>query len=85
MTTTDSRPTLAAVGQLWRLDQLRDGTAWLYTQTAPGVWHQANATLLTEGYAVTSAPEPLIDDHLGACVRYRLLRIPRERRWSPIR
>jgi hypothetical protein len=85
MTITDGRPTLTTVGQHWRLDQLDDGTAWLYTRTAPGVWHQANPALLTQWYAVTSSPEAVNDDELGACVRYRLLRIPRERRWSPIR
>lgn len=61
----------------WRIDVLRDGTAYLYVRTGAQSGQPARADALDKGYIVADLDDPAMvqDDGMGACLRYTLTRI----------
>lgn len=57
--------------QPWRIDHMSGGTlAWVYVRPHEVAWSVPSAALTSAGYTVTEERQNLVDDELGACVRY---------------
>ena len=64
----------AMTRQPWRTDQMSGGTlAWLYLQPHEVPWSVPSAALTAIGYTVTDERQSLVDDELGACIRYLVM------------
>ena len=62
--------------QAWRIDPMNGGAlAWVYVRPHAVNWSIPAAALKAQGYAVTEERQNLIDDELGACIRYLAVRV----------
>jgi hypothetical protein len=65
-------PTIRIVTrQRWRIDTIGDGSlAWVYLRPHEVAWSVPSAAVAAAGYAVTEERQSVVDDELGACIRY---------------
>ena len=55
----------------WRIDSIESGAlAWVYIRPHLVGWDEPAAAMAERGYTVTEESRNLVDDELGACLRY---------------
>ena len=60
--------------QPWRIDPMSGGAlAWLYLRPHEVPWNVPSAAVTALGYTVTEERQSLVDNELGASVRYLLV------------
>lgn len=58
----------------WRLDLMSYRClAWFHLRPDETDWHASSTTVEQPGYTITEERQNLVDDQLGACIRYLLL------------
>jgi len=61
--------------QPWRIDQMSgEALTWIYVRPHAVDWSSPAAALEAQSYTVTEERQNLVDDQLGACVRYLFVR-----------
>lgn len=59
----------------WRLEELSGGSlVWLYMRPHEVTWAEVELNVLKEGLTVTEERQNLVDEQLGACIRYLCVR-----------
>ena len=60
----------------WRIDPTGGGAlAWVYVRPHAVAWSVPAAALDALGYTVTEERQNLVDDELGACIRYLAVKV----------
>ena len=61
--------------QAWRIDPIGRSLAWVYVRPHEVEWAVPLAALNERGYSVTEERQNLVDDGLGACLRYLAVKL----------
>ncbi len=66
------------IEQTWRLDPIggRGALAWLYLRPHRVQWDIPSGGAEAAGYTITEERQALVDDQLGACIRYLAIQRP---------
>ena len=63
------------VRQAWRIEPMSGGAlAWVYVRPHEVAWSVPAAALTELGYTITEERQNLVDNELGACIRYLTVR-----------